>query len=50
MLAVVTSHTAEQVLAAGPDWVVRDLSSLRLVGVDGEKGTVTLEVRDALVV
>lgn len=50
VLAVVTSHTAEQVLAAGPDWVVRDLSSLRLVGVDGEKGTVTLEVRDALVV
>lgn len=50
VLAVVTSHTAEQVLAAGPDWVVRDLSSVRLVSVDGEKGTVTLEVRDALVV
>ncbi|KAG7292401.1 hypothetical protein NEMBOFW57_002436 [Staphylotrichum longicolle] len=50
VLAVVTSHTAEQVLAAGPDWVVRDLSSVRLVSVDEERGAVTLEVRDALVV
>ncbi|KAK4101682.1 HAD-like protein, partial [Parathielavia hyrcaniae] len=31
VLAVVTSHTAEQVLAAGPDWVVRDLASVRLL-------------------
>jgi glycerol 3-phosphatase-1 len=55
VLAVVTSHTAEQVLAAEPDWVVRDLASLRLVSVDvdGEGGggrRVTLEIRDALVV
>ncbi|KAL2256823.1 hypothetical protein VTK26DRAFT_1071 [Humicola hyalothermophila] len=49
VLALVTSHTAEQVLAAGPDWVVRDLASLRLVRV-GEDGRVTLEIRDALVV
>ncbi|EAQ92577.1 hypothetical protein CHGG_00812 [Chaetomium globosum CBS 148.51] len=48
VLAVVTSHTAEQVLAAEPDWVVRDLASLRLVRVEG--GRVTLEIRDALVV
>lgn len=48
VLAVVTSHTVEQVLGAGPDWVVRDLSSVRLVGVEG--GRVTLEIRDALVV
>ena len=48
VLAVVTSHTAEQVLAAEPDWVVRDLASLRLVRVEG--GRVVLEVRDALVV
>jgi glycerol 3-phosphatase-1 len=48
VLAVVTSHTAEQVLAAEPDWVVKDLSSVRLVKAEG--GTVTLEIRDALVV
>ncbi|KAK4150141.1 glycerol-3-phosphate phosphatase [Chaetomidium leptoderma] len=54
VLAVVTSHTAEQVLAAGPDWVVRDLASVRLVpeqqGQQDGSGRVTLEIRDALVV
>jgi glycerol 3-phosphatase-1 len=48
VLAVVTSHTVEQVLAAEPDWVVRDLESVRLVKAEG--GRVTLEIRDALVV
>ncbi|KAL2128789.1 hypothetical protein VTI74DRAFT_8665 [Chaetomium olivicolor] len=47
VLAVVTSHTVEQVLSAEPDWVVRDLASVRLVQADG--GRVTLEIRDALV-
>lgn len=41
VLAVVTSHTVEQVLEAGPDWIVKDLSSLRVV--DGE-----IEILDAL--
>lgn len=48
VLAVVTSHTVEQVLAAGPDWVVRDLDSVKLVQADGAGAT--LEIRDALVV
>ncbi|KAH6619816.1 HAD-like protein [Chaetomium sp. MPI-SDFR-AT-0129] len=47
VLAVVTSHTVEQVLAAGPDWVVRDLDSVKLVRADGQGAT--LEIRDALV-
>jgi glycerol 3-phosphatase-1 len=47
VLAVVTSHTVEQVLSAEPDWVVRDLASVRLVKVEG--GRVVLEIRDALV-
>ncbi|KAI5865107.1 HAD-like protein [Durotheca rogersii] len=38
VLGLVTSHTAEQVLAAGPDWVVRDLQSVRLVRHDGGGG------------
>jgi glycerol 3-phosphatase-1 len=46
VLAVVTSHTAEQVLSAEPDWVVRDLASVRLVQADS--GRVTLEIRDGL--
>lgn len=48
VLAVVTSHTVEQVVAAGPDWVVRDLRSVRVVAV-GEGG-VELEIDGALVV
>ncbi len=34
VLGLVTTHTAEQVAAAGPDWVVRDLRSVKLVGYD----------------
>ncbi|OIW34755.1 DL-glycerol-3-phosphatase 1 [Coniochaeta ligniaria NRRL 30616] len=47
VLGLVTSHSLEQVRAAEPDWVVRDLGGVRLVKADG-KG-VTLEIRDAWV-
>jgi glycerol 3-phosphatase-1 len=53
VLGLVTSHTAEQVVSAGPDWVVRDLASVRLVSSavgGGGGGKVTLEIRDGLVV
>lgn len=46
-LGLVTSHTVEQVVEAGPDWIVRDLSSVKVVSF-GEKG-VELEFRDTLV-
>jgi glycerol 3-phosphatase-1 len=49
VLAVVTSHTVDQVVNAGADWVVRDLRSVRVVGRGkGGEGAV-LEIRDALV-
>ncbi|KAI6086251.1 HAD-like protein [Hypoxylon rubiginosum] len=48
VLGLVTSHTAEQVLAAEPDWIVRDLRSVRMVGAEG--GAVTLQISDALAV
>ena len=32
VLGVVTSHTIKQVLNAGPDWIVKDLRSVRVVG------------------
>ena len=47
VIGLVTSHTVEQVVEAGPDWVVKDLSSVRYV--ESEDGKVTLEIRDALV-
>ncbi|KHN96412.1 2-deoxyglucose-6-phosphate phosphatase [Metarhizium album ARSEF 1941] len=47
VIGLTTSHTVEQVLAAGPDWVVQDLESVRVVGRD--KGSVTIEIMNALV-
>ena len=52
VVGLVTSHSAEQVLAAAPDWVVRDLASVRVMHVkEGGDGfrRVTLELRDCLV-
>jgi len=46
VLGLVTSHTAEEVAAAGPDWVVKDLDSVKIVGQEG--GRVTLEFTNAL--
>ncbi|KKA29131.1 hypothetical protein TD95_002341 [Thielaviopsis punctulata] len=41
VVGLVTSHTAEQVAAAGPDWIVKDLESVKIVKAEG--GMVTLE-------
>jgi glycerol 3-phosphatase-1 len=46
VLGVVTSHTIDQVLAAGPDWIVKDLQSVKMVGY--QNGKVELEISDAL--
>lgn len=46
VLAVVTSHTVEQVLAAEPDWIVKDLESVKVVGTSGNG--VELEFSNAL--
>jgi len=40
VLAVVTSHTIEQIAAAEPDWIVRDLRSVRIVRNSGADGVV----------
>jgi glycerol-1-phosphatase len=48
VLGLVTSHTAEQVLSAEPDWIVRDLDSVRVV--ESKDGITTLEISNALVV
>ncbi|GAP83000.1 putative glycerol 3-phosphatase 1 [Rosellinia necatrix] len=48
VLGLVTSHTMEQVVAAEPDWVVRDLSSVKMVAC-GADGLVTLQFSDALI-
>lgn len=47
VLGLVTSHTAEQVKDAQPDWIVKDLESVKIV--DYKDGLVTLEFSDGLV-
>lgn len=46
VLAVVTSHTAEQIVAAEPDWIVKDLESVRII--KGSAGGVELEISNVL--
>ncbi|KAG5983707.1 hypothetical protein E4U55_007388 [Claviceps digitariae] len=46
VVGLVTSHTLEEVVAAGPDWVVRDLESIRVVGA--QDGRVTVEICEAV--
>ncbi|KAH8884568.1 HAD-like protein [Thozetella sp. PMI_491] len=48
VLGLVTSHTADQVIGAEPDWVVKDLASVRLIQSADGKG-ITLEFRDGVV-
>ncbi|KAK2611162.1 hypothetical protein N8I77_004533 [Diaporthe amygdali] len=47
VLGLVTSHTAEQVKAAEPDWIVKDLDSVKIV--EFKDGLVTLEFSNGLV-
>lgn len=46
VIGLVTSHTVDQVVGANPDWVVKDLDSVRVV--QSNKGVVTLEITNAL--
>lgn len=48
VVAVVTSHTAQQVVDAGADWIVKDLTSLQLLNNDN--GSVEISIKDALIV
>ncbi|KAL1853078.1 DL-glycerol-3-phosphatase [Paecilomyces lecythidis] len=45
VLGLATTHTIDQLKAAGADWIVRDLRSVALVGVDGQ---VKIEIKNAL--
>ncbi|CAM1506586.1 Fc.00g062270.m01.CDS01 [Cosmosporella sp. VM-42] len=46
VLGLVTSHTVEQVVGAEPDWVVKDLESVKVLRHEG--GKVTIEISNAL--
>ncbi|KAK6088933.1 haloacid dehalogenase-like hydrolase [Seiridium cupressi] len=44
VVGLVTSHTLDEIVAAGPDWVVRDLQSVKLI--DYTTGMVSLQFSD----
>lgn len=46
VIALVTTHTLEQVLAAKPDWVIQNLHSVKMV--ECAAGSVTLQILNAL--
>jgi glycerol 3-phosphatase-1 len=46
VLAVITSHTAEKIVAAEPDWIVKDLRSVRII--QGSEKGVRLEIWNTL--
>lgn len=46
VVGLVTSHTVEQVVGAGPDWVIKDLDSLKMVRITDQG--VELEFLNAL--
>ncbi|KAK4659637.1 DL-glycerol-3-phosphatase [Podospora pseudocomata] len=48
VVGLVTSHSVEEVLSAGPDWVVKDLTQVRIVRRE-EDGRVVLEIGGLLV-
>jgi len=48
VLGLVTSHTVDQVHAAKPDWIVKDLESVKVL--EDQSGSVVLEISNALVI
>jgi glycerol 3-phosphatase-1 len=48
VLALATTHGVEELVAAGADWIVRDLASVGVMDMDEALGSATLEIRDSL--
>jgi glycerol 3-phosphatase-1 len=45
VVGLATTHKIDQLKEAGADWIVKDLRSITLVGVDGQ---VKIEIKNAL--
>lgn len=48
VVGVATTHDVAQLKAAGADWIVRDLRSVRVIGTDLDHGAVTVEIWNSL--
>ncbi|KAI4127799.1 MAG: hypothetical protein LQ338_003028 [Usnochroma carphineum] len=47
VIGLATTHSIEQLRRSGADWIVEDLRSVVLMGLDTD-GTIQIEIRDAL--
>ena len=50
VVALATTHDIERLREAGADWIVRDMRSVTMSRFDSKTKTVSIEVRDSLVV
>ena len=48
VIGLATTHEIAQLKAAGADWIVQDLCSVRFVGIEGENGHVQIEIWNSL--
>lgn len=48
VIGLATTHEIAQLKAAGADWIVQDLCSVRFVGIEGENRHVQIEIWNSL--
>lgn len=48
VVALATSHSLDQLIDAGADWIVKDMASVRLKSWDNSTGEARIEIIDAL--
>jgi glycerol 3-phosphatase-1 len=48
VVALATTHTIDQLVAAGPDWIVKDMTSVQLKAWDPTTGEAQIEISNAL--
>jgi glycerol 3-phosphatase-1 len=48
VVALATTHSIDQLVAAGPDWIVKDMTSVKLKEWDPATGEAKIEISNAL--
>ncbi len=48
VIALATTHSIQQLKSAGADWIIKDLRSVKHVGMDAESGDVKIQICNTL--